>query len=406
MKSRNRAADDLERARKEEAWRQDAERRALTGQPPQQTMVTQTGVGAPPPSIRVTVQPGPPPVQPAVIVHTQQVGAPAYQQQPQFPQPQVQAQPQPQAQQVQNIPPPPEGISPEVWLNALALAQAQQNGGQQMPGQPPGMIPGQVWVDPSQFNLQPGGVPVEATVTTAPAAQVQRNLAVILSSHMRPQMTEQQLLKLRQQTIHAKRIVFLVSPGLSANEALLSSQETVRTSFPFTPWRRFYEAAMQDAEWVAILDDDTIPGSRWLEAALDYLKDNTNDVVAARGVKLDDSLGEHMVGPGQEPQEITEVDYGENGWVLSRQKLVDLLGMDILGSNGAFGWSVHLGWAAKQQGGKTVVLPYGTQTAGMLQGPARDTVSLRRAPIWADKHHEILRHYRNAGWLLAGGTPS
>jgi hypothetical protein len=412
VKTFGKQAIEAERARRDAAWQRDSEVRQAQGLPPGNTMPTQRAFGVPPPAVSVTVTPAGGVPQPSVAVTVQPAVPGQLQAQPQPPStfqalPQGQAPAQPQAQQQQiEYPPPPPGVSPEQWASILAQALVAQ----QQPAQP-NMLPPGTPPQPTGWNpemMGPPGPPVDQhfTVQVAPAAQVLQDVGVILSAHMRPQMTESQLVKVRQQSVQARRLVYVVSPGVPVNESLLSQQATARFSMAITPWWRFSIATMLDNEFVVILDDDTMPGGKWIEAALDHLKANPNDVVVARGVKLDESLGEQGVGPGNEPKETAEVDYGENGWVVRRDKLIDMLAQDVLDQNPYFGWSIHLGWAAKHMGGKTVVLPYTVETAGMLQGPARDAVSLRRSAIWAEKHYQIVRHYRNAGWQLSEGQPA
>ena len=84
---------------------------------------------------------------------------------------------------------------------------------------------------------------------------------------------------------------------------------------------RFVLPLLCDTEYVAIFDDDTIPGSKWLENCLDTSKRN-NCIVGANGRTMksgfQDSDEQHMLalGDGKPIEKETQVDFVGHCWFL------------------------------------------------------------------------------------------
>lgn len=162
-----------------------------------------------------------------------------------------------------------------------------------------------------------------------------------------------------------------------------------------TPWARFvYAAHMLATEYVLIIDDDAVPAPGWIEAAIRHVEKNPKDIVSVSGMNpWADAPELGIVGPGNEPSEVTEVLVGKQGWLLKRDNLGVILSK-IGEKPEDLGWDVHL---SKTTEGNVVVLPYTKMTAGTTQAPVKDEHSLSSTEGYAERWGEFLARYSAEG---------
>jgi len=254
---------------------------------------------------------------------------------------------------------------------------------------------------------------VELPVARGPAV----DLTVVLSYHARPDVIEPQQRLLVAQSITPRAVVAWINPHENriAPHVLqtLMRMPCVQPNIDMGPWMRWGVASQAQTEFVAIFDDDAMPGPRWLEAAIARLlaSNNEHDVVAAAGLlySSDQSADARAVGPERPPTEEVDVDVGRGAWVMrtatarliaSQQRPIDLLSTGL-----------HVAAVVQEQDALTVVLPYGRDHAtwGMLEPPRQDgsvgqrvdqEFELQQAPHSAAELREIVfRAYREEGWM-------
>jgi len=85
---------------------------------------------------------------------------------------------------------------------------------------------------------------------------------------------------------------------------------------------RFAAALLADTEYVAIFDDDTIPGERWLENCLETMKTNEG-ILGSAGVTLNDKfyVQHDRCGWPTQNSETTRVDLVGHAWFFKREWL-------------------------------------------------------------------------------------
>lgn len=144
-------------------------------------------------------------------------------------------------------------------------------------------------------------------------------------------------------------------------------------------WARFAYALNAKTPFVCVVDDDTIPGSKWLENCIDTTYAlNKPCVLTTRGVKLKNSdypvPGSYSTAGWCNPNEKTErVDFGGHCWFFSKTvlKAFWLQAPDVLPLN--YGEDIHISWAAWQTfKGETFVPPHPVDQPE-LWGSQRDT---------------------------------
>lgn len=279
---------------------------------------------------------------------------------------------------------------------------------------------------PTTQNLQPQPQQRIQAPPPAPQARVgQADVTVYLNCFERPEFFRRQLQALRAQSVQPAHVVTLVNPGsVNQDERALSGAQVmmVRTNVNLGPWFRFTMALEAPTKYVCILDDDTLPGPRWLEAAIQRLEaeesalEHSGDVgglcVAATGqVYRSDSAADHYsVGPHSPREEELAVDVGGQGWVLRKDMLLAAAALPRQG-NGRLGWALHLAAALQLRDVLTIVLPYdphNKEAWGMSEAPSKErsaTEAIDREAAQgvgtnvAGLRADIYAGYRTLGWV-------
>lgn len=191
---------------------------------------------------------------------------------------------------------------------------------------------------------------------------------ILYSSGEQPQLLAQQLDAIRRQTMQPGELYVHVDGSSNHDERSLMKLGTART--PMNVGRHFRLALAREAKtkYVAILEEDAIPGSRWLERAVLALTQADGEeheagpaVVACSGVLQGspDPADAHPVGPELPRGDATlVVDFGRQGWVFAREfaRVAESL-LRVGSSSDSLG--ILLAAAAGGAGIPTVVLDYG-----------------------------------------------
>jgi GT2 family glycosyltransferase len=102
-------------------------------------------------------------------------------------------------------------------------------------------------------------------------------VTVILNGYNRPHCLKLQLESLKQSTIPPASILLwqnFPSKEIQIESAVLNSTNYVISNKNWGVWARFFFAFNATTKWICILDDDTIPGSRWIENCLNTQRTN------------------------------------------------------------------------------------------------------------------------------------
>lgn len=215
----------------------------------------------------------------------------------------------------------------------------------------------------------------------APAQRL--DVTVILTCYGRSQLLRTQLDALRRgPKLPAQVVVLVVGEGPHPADVLSDGrpwrdgpllQNTLR--FGATPWTRFSLATSVPTKYVAILDDDCIPGEGWLEECVRVSELGLSAVIAAAGEWLapdgsaighrgpwrteDGSVGVSDFSNGVEQAAV--VDVGGLGWFFPTQWAPSIAQLGPVGQP-PYGWQLHISAALQLDGGiPTVVLPYGLE---------------------------------------------
>jgi hypothetical protein len=111
-------------------------------------------------------------------------------------------------------------------------------------------------------------------------------ITVILSGYKRTYTIEEQYNAIKNQTIKDIDIFYwvnLTNDSLSIPQTIIDSCYSVISNTNFGVWGRFALALNATTEFICIIDDDTIPGSKWLENCLSTFEKQPG-ILTTRGV--------------------------------------------------------------------------------------------------------------------------
>ena len=112
-----------------------------------------------------------------------------------------------------------------------------------------------------------------------------KTIAVLLNVFKRAEYLDIQLKALEEQTVKPISIYVWQNEGDIIPEHLKQKFILAECSINLGVWARFSFALNINADYICILDDDTIPGNRWLENCLNTVK-KYNGLLGTRGIRF------------------------------------------------------------------------------------------------------------------------
>jgi hypothetical protein len=184
------------------------------------------------------------------------------------------------------------------------------------------------------------------------------SVAVILSGFKRPYSSQQQYDAVVNQTYKPSEIVFWhndTEKKIEFPPSVTSRCKYIRSSENYGVWGRFAIALMTKSDYVCIIDDDTIPGLRWLENCMSTIKQH-DGVLTTRGVIANPNKIDQYPGPDSYTafgwcnpnEETTRVDIGCHCWFFDKDILRAFWAEapKVLPMN--YGEDMHLSYAAQK----------------------------------------------------------
>ena len=152
------------------------------------------------------------------------------------------------------------------------------------------------------------------------------DITVILNGYRRPDYFKEQYESIANQTVKPKNIFFFNNYYPETfdkfDETIISNCVSTRSNANFGVWGRFAHALNARTKYVCILDDDTIPGKKWLENCINTIN-NFNGLLGTIGIIFKNRLNytEWVCRKGWDnPNEKTEqVDIVGHAWFFRRE---------------------------------------------------------------------------------------
>lgn len=213
---------------------------------------------------------------------------------------------------------------------------------------------------------QPAPLPQPASAQVQEA--IQADVTVILySSGESPNLLASQVEALRRQSVHAAQVWVHVDGLTGHDERTLARMTCHRTSVHFGRHFRVALARNVTTRYVAILDEDALPGRRFLERCVGALMEVEAEsgpagaaVIAGAGSVLtgDDPAAVRVVGPEMPRDEPAVVDFGRQSWVFDA-RVAHAADTAASVGNSAIAFGIRMAVGARIAGIPTVVLDYG-----------------------------------------------
>lgn len=245
------------------------------------------------------------------------------------------------------------------------------------------------------------------------------DLTVILAYHDRPALIEPQQRCLFAQSLQPQAKFAWVNASdqvaFSPSQlALVARLPHAKTNMDVGPWMRWGIASQCATKYVLVLDDDALPGTKWIEAAIARMESGTEHMVVACAGQIygsdewDDVM---LLGPTPEapPTAEIEVDVGRGGWLMRTETARQIAAAPRAGEILSTG--LHIAAVVQSLGGGIVVLPYGNDKNlwGMVDPPksegsvsawldAQAQASAGETPSADAVRADIYAAYREQGW--------
>lgn len=152
-----------------------------------------------------------------------------------------------------------------------------------------------------------------------------KEITVILNSYRRPYNLKMQIEAIRNQTVKPKQIWLWVNhheDNRGYDYSDLAIDKIFQNDHNWKFYGRFAAALLADTEYVAIFDDDTIPGERWFENCLDTMK-TKQGILGSAGVILNSKtyMDHRRSGWAARNEETERVDLVGHSWFFKREWL-------------------------------------------------------------------------------------
>ena len=151
------------------------------------------------------------------------------------------------------------------------------------------------------------------------------DITVILNCYRRPYNLEMQIKAIREQSIKPVQIWLWVNQhedNINFDLSGLDVDRTFKNDFNWKFYGRFAAALLADTEYIAIYDDDTVPGSKWHENCLNTMQTHEGILGSAGIILKGNRYVQHdRCGWPTQNQEVTEVDLVGHSWFFKREWL-------------------------------------------------------------------------------------
>lgn len=151
-----------------------------------------------------------------------------------------------------------------------------------------------------------------------------KDVTVIFNGYKRPHTLKEQYDAMERQTIKPTFNFYWQNSvdGVSYDSNTASKCVSAFCNANFGVWSRFYYALNARTNWVCIFDDDTIPGSQWLENCINTYSKHPG-LLTTIGVIVNhaDYGFEKRIGWDNPNEETELVDFGGHSWFFHRDML-------------------------------------------------------------------------------------
>ena len=166
---------------------------------------------------------------------------------------------------------------------------------------------------------------IKTALLTTKETESGDNITVILNAYRRPYNLKMQIDAIRAQTTKPAQIWLWVNAHEDNEGFDFKSLDVDRVFHNDYNWKfygRFAAALLADTEYIAIFDDDTVPGAKWFENCLSTMVTNEG-ILGSAGIILHGNryVQHERCGWPSQNAETTEVDLVGHAWFFKREWL-------------------------------------------------------------------------------------
>ena len=196
---------------------------------------------------------------------------------------------------------------------------------------------------------------------TLKSPQKKSNITVILNSYRRPYNLKRQVAAIENQTVQPHQIWLWVNAHEDNKDwdySDLGFDKIFDNDHNWKFFGRFAGALLADTEYVAVFDDDTIPGKKWFENCLDTMVEYEGILGSAGYIQTGPRAMQYQperAGWPRKNKETMRVDYVGHAWFFKREWLSHLWReKPITWDNGE---DIHFSYTAQKYGGIQTYCP-------------------------------------------------
>lgn len=238
------------------------------------------------------------------------------------------------------------------------------------------------------------------------------SVSFVLNVFRRQESLSAQLAAIDSQTVPIQSVFIWQNGSDSEIPGEIDARSTVaRCSENLGVWSRFAFALNTDSEYVCMLDDDTIPGRRWIENCLTTIKTHEG-LLGTRGMRFRSPLSYHHADDfgWRSPNSVTErVDVVGHAWFFKREWLHEFWAEPpALPAQVLKGEDIHFSYVMQQRLGLGTYVPphppedldlWGSQPKWALElGMGEESISGQYGAM--DEFQKVYRAYIKQGFTL------
>ena len=234
-------------------------------------------------------------------------------------------------------------------------------------------------------------------------------ISVILNVYRRGSVLPEQILSIRGQSIEPIEILVWENGNDSVPIELRNGLKISRSNYNFGVWARFAYALNAKGDFICILDDDTIPGTRWFENCLETMV-NTPGLLGARGLVFENKNSYSMnkdVGIYNPNMKTEQVDIVGHSWFFKKEWLSAFWACaDQRFQDDLAGEDIHFSFALQKLLNLPTLVPRHPENdytfwganpeLSKIYGSNKDAISSSKESLL--KFESALNHYRKLGF--------
>lgn len=270
----------------------------------------------------------------------------------------------------------------------------------------------------SDVPFVPNGEHSWRIITDVTVKEQVSDITVILNLYKRPHVLLEQINAIQQQTVQPKQIIVWRNhvDGIEIPEAVTSDSNIIiiNCNKNLGVWPRFTIGLLASTTYVAVFDDDTIPGKKWFENCLHTIKVH-NGLLGSIGLIFNNSskyMNYCRIGWSSCNDTARQVDIVGHAWFFKREWILELAKIipdyeKLL----LVGEDMGFSWALQQIGIPTYVPPHPSNDLEMFgsiphlaykYGTEAVGISMN-STVW-DKFDYMFNFYKNKGFRFINPT--